>query len=538
MGRLSVALVAEAAFACRLPARALALALLLLAGCSSSLLRQPISDEFPPATPAEISQVHAPEALRADLDGVVGLHERACPAPYLHAERSQVLAACERLKARIDRPMTRREFLPLLMELQASYRVDHVIQTVPSEDLDAWLDGGGRILPFRARPDGAELLVVAVSGGEEGLAPGDRVQAIGGQPASEIISRLQSLVPAESPVFQARRIATSFRGLMWALGVDPPLAVTVRRPDGGVAELRVDGVGRGSGSGERTLTATAAPPATTTPAAASAAPAAPPEVLVDAAPFRCLLRADGIGVIVFPTMNTTLAEQWERFLDASMAALAAKRASGLVVDLRGNGGGDSNLGVALLRRVTDLPYRFTAAVVWRKSREGVRTIECSVRPAWRWLIPIGLTLGMPGYAGAEWGSDLTERYEPERHGRASPGFDGPACLLIGSGTFSSAMMLADGVRTYDLMPTVGAPTGGLPTSLGELGFARLPASGLVVQFCQKQFLRASGDPLDLGPVVPLVPVDESAGPDAAMERAAALLRAAKPGTEPRPSRPL
>lgn len=52
------------------------------------------------------------------------------------------------------------------------------------------------------------------------------------------------------------------------------------------------------------------------------------------------------------------------------------------------------------------------------------------------------------------------------------------------------------------MPVLGSPTGGVPSSHGEIGFHRLGNSGLIVSFCSALFLRASGDADDVGPVLP------------------------------------
>jgi hypothetical protein len=86
------------------------------------------------------------------------------------------------------------------------------------------------------------------------------------------------------------------------------------------------------------------------------------------------------------------------------------------------------------------------------------------------------------------------------------------------------MSLADGVRTYDLMLTIGQPTGGVPNTLGDIGPFQLPNSRIVVNFSQKMFVRASGDESDLGPVLPHIEVAPIAGRDAALERAIVEIR--------------
>lgn len=127
-------------------------ALALSSGCSRSTFMQNPYEAIPKSTPAQLAQVHPPQALHADLDAIVALHERTNPNPYLRVSKESIRTLAEKLKASIDRPMTRREFLPLVMELQAGYRSDHYAQGVPSEDLEAAIARGERLLPFRVEP--------------------------------------------------------------------------------------------------------------------------------------------------------------------------------------------------------------------------------------------------------------------------------------------------------------------------------------------------------------------------------------------------
>jgi hypothetical protein len=145
------------------------------------------------------------------------------------------------------------------------------------------------------------------------------------------------------------------------------------------------------------------------------------------------------------------------------------------------------------------------------------------KPMWRWLI-IALPLFIPEYTKLKHGEDLTYEFEATSRPRVEPSFDGPACLLIGDQTFSAAMDLADGVRTYDLMLTIGQPSGGVPNSLGDIGPFQLPNSRIAVSYSMKLFVRASGDESDLGPVRPHIEVEPVSGRDAALERAVAEIR--------------
>jgi hypothetical protein len=495
-------------------------AVTLSGGCSQSMFMQDPWDAIPKATPEEIAKLHEPEALRADLDAIVALHERTNPNPYLRVSKESILALAERLKASIDRPMTRREFLPLVMEMQAGYRSDHYGQGVPNEDLDAAFARGERLLPFRAAPEGDGLVVVAVAESERAIEPGDTIVRIGNVPAAEHLARLRSLQPGESERWRDVCVREYFRVNSWVVGITLPTEVELIRPDGSRHIVTVEGVGDGARKTERTA-AEDAPPAT--PAALQG------ETIVDRPPFRCVLLpseppdAAPIALIDFPTMDGTLGGQWDTFLDEAIAAANARGAAGLIVDIRRNGGGDSTLGGVFLARVTDKPYRMAARAVWRRSADSDELFRMMAKPMWRWLI-IALPLFLPEYTKLKHGEDLVGESAASSRPRVEPGFHGPTALLIGEGTYSSAMMFADATRTYDLMLTIGQPTGGVPNALGDIGPFQLPNSRIVVNFSQKLFVRASGDESDLGPVRPHIEVAPVAGRDAALERAIVEIR--------------
>jgi len=79
------------------PAGALAAAavLALSSGCSQFTFLQNPYEAIQKSTPEQISQVHQPQALRADLDAIVALHERTNPNPYLRVSKEAIRALAE-----------------------------------------------------------------------------------------------------------------------------------------------------------------------------------------------------------------------------------------------------------------------------------------------------------------------------------------------------------------------------------------------------------------------------------------------------------
>jgi len=62
-------------------------AITLSGGCSRSAFIVDPWEAIPKATPEEIAKLHQPDALRADLDEIIALHERTCPNPYLRVSK-------------------------------------------------------------------------------------------------------------------------------------------------------------------------------------------------------------------------------------------------------------------------------------------------------------------------------------------------------------------------------------------------------------------------------------------------------------------
>lgn len=495
-------------------------AMALSSGCSRSTFIQNPYEAIARSSPKAIAQVHQPEALHADLDAIVALHERTNPNPYLRVSKASINELVAQLKSSIDRPMTRRQFLPFVMELQAGYRSDHYAQGVPPEDFQAALARGERLLPFRAEPREDKLIVVAVAESERGIQPGDTIARIGRDSADHHLARLRALVPNETARYRDTRVRDRYNTLAWAAGVTLPTEVEVIRSDGSRHTVTVEGIGNSTRLMERT------------PAAGLAGHTdaqAKRELLVDSPPFRALLlpgeppAGAPIALIEFPTMSGPLASQWNSFLDQAITAMKQRGATGLIVDIRNNGGGNSALGDELLARINDRPYRMASRIVWRKSADSDELFRAGTKPMWRWLMG-ALPLFLPDYAALKHGEDLTLDNSLVSRPRVEPRFDGSAILLIGERTFSSAMLLADAVRTYDLMLTIGQPTGGVPNALGDIGPFELPNSRIVVSFSQKMFIRANGDESDLGPVRPHIEVAPIAGRDMALERAMVEIR--------------
>lgn len=187
--------------------------------------------------------------------------------------------------------------------------------------------------------------------------------------------------------------------------------------------------------------------------------------------------------------------------DAAVKAFEAawpviRHAKGLILDVRGNGGGSSNYGYEILSRLGHAPVptsRQSAAWI-----DPVRRARAGAVVEWR---------PQPG-SGESWRREHAEIY------------DGPVAVLIGPRTFSAA---EDFVVSFDAMKRgilVGEATAG---STGQPLFFKLPGGGSA-RICVKRDSYPDGREFvgkGIAPTIEVAPTvaDVRAHRDAALERA-------------------
>lgn len=202
----------------------------------------------------------------------------------------------------------------------------------------------------------------------------------------------------------------------------------------------------------------------------------------------------GVGYLNYKSMRNDKQEPFEKFLFETFTQLHDSSARGLIVDLRENGGGDSKLGELLLSYFNRKPYIFAGGMKWK------------ISAAYKTFLK-----GQANYNEADNRFYMDQKdgetyvyntRELKKISPKEPFFTGKVAFLIGTGTFSSANMLADGVVSYQLAKTFGEPTGESPNDFGEMFNFMLPNSYIIARGSTKMFTRANKDEKDFGPVVP------------------------------------
>lgn len=483
-------------------------------GCQQSdLIRQPFSD----IEQARIERPLSQEDCRADLAELAALVERATPRPFLRRSREEVEQTFKRLGDELPPSMTRRQFVGVLREASAAYGIGHQYTVFPHEDFNAWVVSGGRSprVTIAIREDA----ILIRDTGEHDLPAGARLEELNGWPAERLLAILRARTSADTPAQRDDAIEGRFASLVWELGMEAPYTIVARGADG--APRRVVDAGRAPARRSSLFDRSGESRDGGTPQRERS--------------FSLEWLAPDIACIRWTKMDPREKDAWEAFVRETATALQDRGAAGLIVDIRSNSGGTSSLAWPLLGMISDRPARMSGGKVWRKSEDYDRFLESCV--VW-WARGLGWRSSVSAeYASMKLNEErVIEGQRPAPYPFAGPRFTGNVVVLIGPRTFSSAVMAADAIGTYDLATLAGRPTGGVPNSHGEVGFARLARSGLIVSFSSAQFIRASGDATDISPVTPDVLISETPatnGVDRELEAAVGLIRDRTPRAEKR-----
>lgn len=282
------------------------------------------------------------------------------------------------------------------------------------------------------------------------VSPGDRLTSVDGRPVAEVAAELRPYVGEATEARRQRRIARTL------LSGSPGSAVeaTFVRPDGGqyaVLLERPELVTGSAGGGQAS-----------SPVSASG--------------------LEGFGYIRIASWGGDAVEAFDAALEQF------RDAPGLIIDVRGNGGGNDALAGQVAGRLLTEKQLFTR-------------IQFRMYPFW--------TPAMPHYVGP----------------RGPWTYTGPVVLLIDEGVFSSNDFFVGGLARSGRVTTVGRPTGAgsaNPAVITLPGGARVRLSRWIESFADGTPVEGNGTRPDIE--VQLTIADIAAGRDVDIETALAVLR--------------
>jgi len=404
--------------------------------------------------------------VSSDIAILRDAYETLHPGLYRYATPRQVSARFDALAQAWSRPQSRAEAYLSLSRFLATVKCGHTYGNFynQSDAVQAELFDNQRLLPFHFVWIDGRMVVLANQSGEPRLERGAEVLSINGRSTASILRSLLPYTRADGNNDAKRQALLEVRGFDNYETFDVFYGL-VHNP-GASLRLRV----RPPGSSR---------------AETFEAPT------INLATRRALIRADAnsngpIWTLSYPRPQTALLTMpnwalynsswdWRGFLTQSFEEIEARGVTKLIVDVRGNEGGN-DCGDLVAARLTDTPI----------AREGYAR-RTRYRETPERLNPY---LDTWDRSFRNWGEDAVERTDGffDLRGETDvdqieplgPRFRGAVDVLIDAQNSSATFQFANCIKANRLGRLIGAPTGGNQRGIngGAFFFLRLPASGL------------------------------------------------------------
>jgi len=416
------------------------------------------------AAPYDPQRRYQPAELQQDFRLLRGALEEAHPGLHLYISARELDRAFEDAQAALTRPMTAREFHSLVAPVVTLIRDGHTGVEM-SADHDAWSDSQPvAFLPFSLWLEGDVLYVVRNGSNDPSIQPGDRLLEVNGVPVEKLIATARGLVSTDGFNETGQDFHLNFGALKRAAAenfdIQPPFTVTFQRADG-------------------RRFATTVVKSQTPPPGMGPPPARPVHS------FEVL--EGGVGLLTINGFS------YDDELHLPMfKQLAERNVQHLILDLRGNSGGNGALAVELMRFLVDKPFRLVGDS-WAKLRH-------PERPSFARHLDRRTTrqlLENNRFRSGEFGR---YRFDNGALGVKQPRdryvYRGALYVLTSGRTFSSASLFVASLKAQRKVIVIGQETGG-----AEAGFCAginqkvtLPNTGLRLKLPLFRMMSASTAP--------------------------------------------
>lgn len=485
----------------------LALALLIAAVPAFPAVR---AQADPPSPAFDPRATFPPEKLKADLDVLWAVLKEGHAGLDRYTPVETLEKSLDAIKGGLSGPLTEIDFYAKLLPLIAEVKDGHTRSSL-SPGAAAYLDAKPVHFPFGLRILGDRAYVIEDLSADRRVGDGAEVLAINGRPVAGIIEALLPLVPADAGIRTARVKRLEPPGAFGQL-----LALRFGQTDTFRVRFRPF---RGAGAGDVTV------PGITAFDLARLRRERYPATGEHRPAYGLSFRGETAILTIrqFGDDPDKTRPRFPDFLAQTFLALEEKKTPGLIIDLRGNGGGFDEYGKFLFAHIMDRPFLYYWALETKKDRYDLFRYTDETPAA-------ADELARPLQKNARGWFDVLGHPNRGLQTPRAPHFAGRVAILIDGGSFSATGETTSAFHYYKKAVFFGEEGGAgyYGNTSGFMVTATLPHSRIRVRVPLVLYTMAvDGYPKDRGlvPDVPVIPTIEDfmAGRDIVLERALAWL---------------
>lgn len=213
-----------------------------------------------------------------------------------------------------------------------------------------------------------------------------------------------------------------------------------------------------------------------------------------------ILEKENTAIMDFRNFNDP--NRMKVFADSMFTSLREKGIKNLIIDLRNNGGGDSQVGDVLFRYISHQPFKQMGKTLVRVTPTTQRLMNNNQ-----------LASGWYFYDSEKENNLIAPLSVAEGH------YGGKVYLLISHHTFSSAGSFAWAFKQFGMGTVIGEESGGMNVCFGDILSYKMPVSGLLCTISFKRFWQYGADEKDIHGTLP----DYAVPQDQAMDKALKLI---------------
>ncbi len=425
------------------------------------------------------------EQAQFDVNALLSALNEIHPDLYFQTSQTEILDKYNEILEAIPDSIDTKELYMLAAPLVSMIGDGHTMLRFPMNDL---FTRELKRLPMFVKVN-SDRSVECTSCIDSLIPNGAKILSINGTTTADMIERLLTMVSGEREHFKLRRM-------------DDPFIAVFETVYGGKEAYDVEFTRPGSTTTEHAML-----PATKIEdmrgrmsATAEDKPQADYSYSID--------EENGIAVMDFRRFNDPAS--MKLMCDLMMNDMKSHGIRKLIIDIRENGGGNSQVGDVLLRYISPRPFRQMDKTVVKRSPLAMKLT--------------GQQANYPSYTYYKMTDkqDITPLTEEEGH------FDGEVIVLTSNKTFSAASSFAQAFKHYQMGKTVGEETGGMTVTFGDIVYWSMPVSGIMCSISWKRFWHAGGDEKNIHGTLPDIEVSA----DNAMETAKAILKNSTPKVRP------
>ncbi len=408
----------------------------------------------------------SPDNLIKDIDFLIGKYEKIHPNLYAYTDKESFTLKIDKLKNGITDSLTSLDFWMKLAPIMNELKDGHTSVSPNYDDLNKYMEkfksSGLLYLPFSVFIIDSVIYLREIYGNNSAsIKPGSIIKSINGVPDSEILKKLVGYKSGERLAYRLHYVQRTF---LWDFtDFYPSVKYKIEYIENGKFKTAIL---NGITEDETNIYNN--------------------KVFPDSPKYKFSLIDKNIGYFEYNECRDY--ERFKTLLDSSFTIMRQVGIKNLIIDIRKNGGGNSDLNYLLLAYLYDKPYK-SYSLIETKITEDIRNLNDYYAQ-----FKVDTTIRFDTY----------QKNEPINNIR----FSGNIFLLTSVFTFSSGTHCAMLFKDYDIGTIVGQETGGLPSGYGDTFFFKLPYSGLNARVSYKYFIRPSGKNDGKG-VLPDVPIKYS-----------------------------